>query len=435
MSQRVTVAPFHRRILPWIFIVVFLAVAPAVVFYTAGYRYNSKKGKVERNGTVILDTVPTGATITIDGQPFTSKSPVTIQDMAPGLHRFSMERDGYHPWGKSLDVRSELVTFANNVWLWLDAQPFLKSPGDTLLLSSSPDHKTVLQLTAATPTQAIVMDVSGAALATFSFGKNIVRGTQTFWSPNNRYVLLEAPATTGTTWLVDIRAAHAPQELPAGNYRWEGSELVGTDGISRLTISLSDFAVTTAILPPHTTDTISGATLQTAPGTGRVVYVANSDPTQGYVLPSGDWHFWATEKNSVVLRDASRWLSLSTKTTPPQYRAASGDMLRAFTTSGLTHNLLVNGTEIWTWDTVSDPQLIYRQSEPIVGAEWHTAGYDIFFATAHDVYALNLDARDGYFLTPLAHFDQITNFTALPKQLYIGGTKDGQTGIWTLDVQ
>lgn len=437
MSQRVAVAPFHRRVLPWIFIVVFLAVAPAVVFYTAGYRYNSKKGKVERNGTVILDTVPTGATVTIDAQPYTSKTPVTIQDMAPGIHRFDFQKSGYRGWGKSLDVHSELVTFANNIWLWKDTTPRLQTPADIFLLSAAPDRKSVLELIAATPTQAFVLDDSASPSATFSFAENVATGSRAIWAPGGRYVLIEAPQGSGApSWLVDTRAAHAPEELPAGNYRWENNALVGAYGMKKLSISMSDFAVSTVSLPRNTVDATSAAMLETAPGTNQLVYVANNDTSRGFILPAGAWRFWSSFKNGVLLRDGARWLSLETSTQPPEYRTASGDMLRPFSGTSGVRELLVNGTEIWTWDPGNDkPTLIYRQSDTIKNAEWHDAGYDLFFATDHDIYALNLDARDGYLLTPLAHFDSITNFTALTKQLFIAGTKDGQTGLWTLDLQ
>jgi hypothetical protein len=436
MSQRIPVAPFHRRVLPWIFIIAFLAVAPAVVFYTAGYRYNSKKGKVERNGTVILDSTPSGANITVDGQLSSDKSPTTIQDMPPGIHHFELTKAGYHGWSKSLEVHSELVTFANNIWLWKDSVPTFFSSSNTLLLSASPDQSSLFELTAATPTQALVLDARGTTTATFSLPKNVTPGSRAFWAPSGRYVLIEAPAgSNGLSWLIDTRDARAPQELLPGIYRWENNQLVGTTDGAKLTINLSNFSVSSTTLPHGTVDTTTNASLQVAPGTNQLVYIETNNPSQGFILPPGDWRFWSSARAETLLRDGTHWLSLMTSTQPPEYRSVSGDMLRTFTANGSTHQLTVNGNEIWTWDTDKDPQLLYRLSDPIVNAQWHTAGYDIFFATAHEIYALNLDPRDGYLLTPLAQFDTITDFSALPKQLYIAGTKNAQTGIWTLDVQ
>lgn len=103
--------------------------------------------------------------------------------------------------------------------------------------------------------------------------------------------------------------------------------------------------------------------------------------------------------------------------------------------SGGPTRLLVNGGEIWTWDIGSDPELVYRQSERIVNAAWHKDANDVFFATATDVFALNLDPRDGRILTKLASFDKITDMTIAGKELLIAGTKDKKTGAWSLAVE
>ena len=159
MRQRINVAPLHRRILPWIFIGIFLVVAPALVFYTAGYRWNPKKGKVELNGTIIFDSTPAGASIKIDGRPTDFVTPVTVQDMPPGIHQFSVEKSGYRSWQKSLEVRSEHVTFANTITLWKDTQPSLFTSGTTTSLSISPDLRYLVEFNSTSPTHAILRDV------------------------------------------------------------------------------------------------------------------------------------------------------------------------------------------------------------------------------------------------------------------------------------
>ena len=115
--------PFHRRILPWIFAIVFIASAPVLVFYTAGYRYNPLKEKIERNGTMIFDSKPSGATILLNGTATGKTTPVTVQDVVPGRYVIRYEKDGYWPWEKQLDVLPELVTFANDVRLWKKTVP------------------------------------------------------------------------------------------------------------------------------------------------------------------------------------------------------------------------------------------------------------------------------------------------------------------------
>lgn len=115
--------PFHRRIVPWIFAAVFLAAAPVLVFYTAGYRWNPKKEKVERNGTLIIGTRPTGARIFLNGNDKGETTPVTIQNIRPGSYNIRVQKDGYHPWEKMMDIQAERVTFANDIPLFKISEP------------------------------------------------------------------------------------------------------------------------------------------------------------------------------------------------------------------------------------------------------------------------------------------------------------------------
>ena len=70
--------PFHRRILPWIFTIIFFVAAPALVFYTAGYRWNPKKEKIERNGTLIIDSTPADARVYLNGRDTGETTPISF---------------------------------------------------------------------------------------------------------------------------------------------------------------------------------------------------------------------------------------------------------------------------------------------------------------------------------------------------------------------
>src|SRR5689334_14530175 len=120
--------PFHRRIIPWLYVFIFLGLAPILIFYTAGYRYNPKKNALEKNGSLIIDSIPAGAQVYLDGQATGDTTPVTIQNVTPGLHAIRVERPGDIAWQKNLEVHAEQVTFANKIWLWHLTEPmFVKA--------------------------------------------------------------------------------------------------------------------------------------------------------------------------------------------------------------------------------------------------------------------------------------------------------------------
>ena len=127
MRQSLVQTPFYRQILPWVFIAAFFAIAPVVVFLTAGYRFNEKKGLVEHTSTAIIDSTPSGATITIDGQSTPFKTPKTFQNILPGMHRFRVEKVGYFPYEKSIEANPERAIFLNAIRLWPNRPPIFLS--------------------------------------------------------------------------------------------------------------------------------------------------------------------------------------------------------------------------------------------------------------------------------------------------------------------
>ena len=80
-------------------------------------------------------------------------------------------------------------------------------------------------------------------------------------------------------------------------------------------------------------------------------------------------------------------------------------------------------------------ELLVRKSDPIVGAFWHESGKYLFYATTHDVIALDLDSRDNRIETVLASFDEITGFFYQKREIIIIGKRGDQQGIWKLLVE
>src|SRR3989338_2860476 len=57
-----------RRAVYVFFIIVFLIVTPLVVLYSQGYRYNFKRGKVQKTGILIISSIPKSADIYLNNQ-------------------------------------------------------------------------------------------------------------------------------------------------------------------------------------------------------------------------------------------------------------------------------------------------------------------------------------------------------------------------------
>ncbi len=108
----------RRRLIYLSFFVVFLAAGSALLFYLQGYRYNSVKGKVQRTGGVVVNSMPVGASITLNGAGQPDVTPTSLQSLIPADYDVGVELPGFQPWRKTLNVKPSLVTFTGAIRLW-----------------------------------------------------------------------------------------------------------------------------------------------------------------------------------------------------------------------------------------------------------------------------------------------------------------------------
>ncbi|MEO5928281.1 MAG: PEGA domain-containing protein [Patescibacteria group bacterium] len=430
-------APFHRRILPWIFAIVFFVSAPALVFYTSGYRWNPKKEKIERNGTLIVDSTPGGARVLLNGRDTGETTPVTMQNVAPGHYDLRVERDGYSPWEKQLDVYPEYVTFANSIKLWKTSTLTPFTAQHVSSLEASPNDSFVAGLvTNASSSEIFVWQPDGTLRTHRTFTERLSPASLIEWSPDSRALLVESPTTTGMdAWVITIRAEAAPTALPTGNYLWDGTSVRGISGHSRIRVSETDGSFTRTDLGYGIHDVYGDVTLRDATGTENLVLFQSNAPTRGLILPPGEWRIAALNNKMVVLRDGNNWISLNPDENAPSVHRVQGDRLRSFVTRQKTTYLLVSGGELWSWDPASDPELLLRQSQRINDASWDETGRSVLFATDGQVAVLDLDPRDGRLQTQLAALEHATDFALIKKLVLVSGTKDGQPGMWSVEVE
>ncbi|MBU1132466.1 PEGA domain-containing protein [Patescibacteria group bacterium] len=137
-----------RRIIALIFIGIFFVSAPILILYTAGFRYDIKKGGLEKTGALVIETTPRGATVTLNGQPENTKTPVRLNNVLPDDYEISVEKDGYYSWSKKLSVLSRETTFAEDIVLFAknDAEKLVENKIERL--DFSPQKKFAVYSTA-----------------------------------------------------------------------------------------------------------------------------------------------------------------------------------------------------------------------------------------------------------------------------------------------
>lgn len=407
--------------------------APAVVFYTAGYRWNAKKGAIERNGTLIIDTLPVGATIKLNDKPLTDKSPITMQNVSPGNYNIQIQLDGYHPWSKTLAIEPERVTFATDIMLWPISEPQKVSDEPVCFIASKPEGTALLVgiCDAQLVDSFAMFDPQTDSLTGRTKLSEPLAPNDIYWSTDERSVLIRGVASgTAQTWLYRSSPA-ALSRLPEGTSHWDGTSVLAVTADQNLTIK-ADGSVSRSPKDTNTIDSLGAYSIQLIPASQDLALVMNSRKDEGNQLPRGDWRIREIVKKSVLLQDGMRWLWLDTSQRPFNAQSAVGQWPTDITLDRNVHQLLMNGNEVWTWTQGLEPNLIYRQSDPLRAAAWQPNGNDVMIATDKELFILNLDARGGRLRTELASFDEILDATVIGDTAYIAGTKNGSAGLWRI---
>lgn len=104
-----------KRILSYSFMTI--AVGLLVTLLTLiilGYRLDN--GQLERRALLQFSSEPSGANVLIDGKDIKVKTSGKYS-VIEGVHTFTIKKDGYHTWEKTLDVRANTLTWLNYIRL------------------------------------------------------------------------------------------------------------------------------------------------------------------------------------------------------------------------------------------------------------------------------------------------------------------------------
>jgi len=107
-----------RRILYSFFIFLFFLIAPLLILYSLGYRYDFVKGSLEKIGVLFIKSYPKSANIFLNNKLQANKTPTQIVNLISNTYDVRIEKEGYHTWQKNLEVRPQETTFAEEVTLF-----------------------------------------------------------------------------------------------------------------------------------------------------------------------------------------------------------------------------------------------------------------------------------------------------------------------------
>ena len=455
-------SPIVRKTIFYVFVGLFFITAPLVLFDTAGYRYNFAKNRVEKTGILRIDSLPTGATVALNGEIMSEKTPAQLTRLLPDEYLVRVTKQGFLPWQKKLEVRNGEATFAKEIVLFADVAPTLVAAVDIRSATISDDGSTIVALRVTKNVPQIVMSrdngVDWTVVATIP---RLPSNTFFLLSPDNMFVLIGVSYPEGNidTKIFSLSTTAVPIDLTSLVGRRSNAAMHWSNNSALLTvaslisiITINPVTNNISIAPmPNTQDAWrDGKTLYTL--TDRATDVAlqkndvdnvsrantTSDVAIFSALPWGQYRFLSVTDGYIVVRDANQQKIFVID-------KKNGDILMSFLGRDIAWNP-TNNARLLAWtDTEIDvidlatktKTLVTRVSTPIGNCAWHPSGNAIIFSTPNAIIATELDNRGEKNSVTLAQIKTPPVFTidATGKNLFFSANINDVNGFFTRNLQ
>jgi hypothetical protein len=149
-----------RKILFLICFCLFILIAPSVVFYSQGYRFdiNPPAGgkKITQTGGLFLKIVPKQVEVFIDEKlekrtDFFFGS-ILIENLLPRKYKIEVRKEGYHSWEKSLEIKEKEVAEVKSIVLFPENPDFTILSREVKSFWFSPDQEKIILSEMSSPT-------------------------------------------------------------------------------------------------------------------------------------------------------------------------------------------------------------------------------------------------------------------------------------------
>ena len=416
-----------------LFVLAFFATAPLLIMFTSGYRYNWKRQRVQKTGLIQAETVPTGAKVFLDGSLQRKLTPASYMRLLPDDYLVRIEKKGYLPWEKTLEVRSGQTTFATGIVLYKDALARLVLERRAGTAAWSPDGTDVAFLTDDGEWKELVaLEDGGQPVLLARFARDAYAEESLAWSPDGKAVLFTASADGATQAMRflpsdpnDALSVHEnfPKGPLAVHWNPGGASLMVVSTLGAFTVEAgrSTYVLraerknaTASVMLERLTGESSETVLQLAPGDYRF-------------LPGDERKLLIAEKRKrrIILVDAASGASDAFEATGAAWEPKGRRLL------------LWNDFEIFTVDPADGSRdLITRIGTPIASCAWSPAGEAIIFSTANGIAAAELDDRDRRNVFDLIRFTDVGPFAidANAGMLRFVGSAGTKSGVYERDL-
>ncbi len=186
----------------------FIILAPAIVLYVRGIKYDTEKQEFVQTGILAVRADPSSVTVSLDGE-FVSDSAKDLKFLQPKDYSIKLEKENYQPWEKRLGVVGGQVTWASpstgKIILFFSS-PTTTTVSDGVTDFSGPGNKNILAFIS--QNSFIVTSPNNPNSSVSIVLPKIV--TSILASPDSDFFLLQNQSTTSpVTLFVDVSARKA----------------------------------------------------------------------------------------------------------------------------------------------------------------------------------------------------------------------------------
>jgi len=90
-------------------LIILCLITAGVVLYAQGFRIDLGQRSLAKTGMILTKSIPDGARILVNDE-LKGATDSTISSLKPGTYHVRIEKDGYLPWEKDVEVKEELIT-------------------------------------------------------------------------------------------------------------------------------------------------------------------------------------------------------------------------------------------------------------------------------------------------------------------------------------
>jgi hypothetical protein len=185
------------------FVIVFLGTLLAIQYAKGNFRLTND-GLLKGAGLLAANSFPTGAEVFVNGKLVTATDDTLY--LEPGRYDIEIQRDGYTPWKKQMEIRAELVSHTNAALFPIAPSLSRLTFSGVHNLVPSPDGQKILYYTASQSAQKknglYVLEMGNNLPISFDRGPRQIaedvptlelKTAEFIWSPDSTQVMILTP--------------------------------------------------------------------------------------------------------------------------------------------------------------------------------------------------------------------------------------------------